>query len=82
MLLSASSLSCDFLLALVRSSPLPDLPPATSPRESELPSPTSLWLPLPDAVIEAPAVLLPLLEPASFALLPDDDDALLLPALA
>jgi len=37
---------------------------------------------LPEAVIEAPAVLLPLLEPASFALLPDDDDALLLPALA
>ena len=29
-------------LALVRSSPLPDLPPATSPCESELPSPASL----------------------------------------
>ena len=81
MLLSASSLSCDFLLALVRSSPLPDLPPATSPRESELPSPASLWLPLPEAVIGA-ALPLPLLELASFALLPDDDDALLLPALA
>ena len=81
MLLSASSLSCDFLLALVRSSPLPDLPPATSPRESELPSPASLWLPLPEAVIEA-ALPLPLLELASFALLPGEGDALLLPALA
>lgn len=32
-------------LTLVLSSPLPDLPPATSPRESELPSPASLCWP-------------------------------------
>ena len=41
--LSLSTSSCFAEpLTLILSSPLPDLPPATSPRESELPSPASL----------------------------------------
>jgi len=81
--LSLSASASFDLLALVRSSPLPDLPPATSPRESELPSPASLCCALPDAVVEAPALPFALLAPLAVVLLPEDvDDLSLLPALA
>jgi hypothetical protein len=52
----------------VRSSPFPVLPPATSPRESELPSPDSLCLPLAATVVEAPALSLVSLLPLLLAL--------------
>ncbi len=47
--------------ALVRSSPLPDLPPATSPRESALPPPLSFLEGVANMVIPEPS--LPLLLP-------------------
>ncbi len=54
--------------ALVRSSPLPVFPPATSPRESELFSPVSLWLPLVATITDVPALPLPLTSPPEDAL--------------
>ncbi len=63
--LPVTSWSC---VDLVRSSPLPLFPPATSPRESELPSPASLWFAFP----VVPAV------PPLFVL--DDEIACALPA--
>jgi hypothetical protein len=81
--LSASWFALLLTFALVRSSPLPALPPATSPRESELPSPDSLCFAFPDAVVEAPALPFAWLLPLSFHVLADDaEDFSLPPALA
>ncbi len=44
---------------LVLSSPFPDLPPAVSPRESELFSPVSLWFELAGAIAGLEAALTP-----------------------
>src|SRR5258706_8718172 len=50
-------------LTLVLSSPLPDLPPATSPRESELPSPASLCWPVATITVPDFELPFPLLSP-------------------
>src|SRR5882672_6495917 len=55
-------------LTLVLSSPLPDLPPATSPRESELPSPASLCLPVATITVLAFELPFPLLSPLPLSL--------------
>ncbi|TMG12133.1 MAG: hypothetical protein E6I00_07585 [Chloroflexi bacterium] len=57
---SASCLSLPLAVTLSRSSPLPDLPPATSPRESALPS-SSFSLDFPEASVVAAALPLALM---------------------
>ena len=52
-------------LLVVLSSPLPDLPPAVSPRESELFSPVSLWFEVAGVVAGALVLLLSLAAPLS-----------------